>query len=111
MRNRRISREKQHAVSTYDDQATKTETTQTTSEARTVTSEIRRTDILSTCHSTCSCFPDELDEQDTPIEIKREQLTPAIPNFAPYLIIGGGTTAMSAFKSIRAHDATAKVRR
>ena len=42
--------------------------------------------------------------------ISREELTPNIPNFAQYLIIGGGTTAMSAFKSIRAHDPTAKVR-
>ena len=42
--------------------------------------------------------------------IKKEDLTPDIPNFAQYLIIGGGTTAMSAFKTIRAHDAQAKVR-
>jgi hypothetical protein len=39
----------------------------------------------------------------------KKELTPNIPNFAQYLIIGGGTTAMSAFKSIRAHDPTAKV--
>jgi hypothetical protein len=41
--------------------------------------------------------------------LNKEELTPVIPNFAQYLIIGGGTTAMSAFKSIRAHDPTAKV--
>lgn len=49
-----------------------------------------------------------LAEEETQ-EINKEELTPVIPNFAQYLIIGGGTTAMSAFKSIRAHDPTAKV--
>ena len=32
-----------------------------------------------------------------------------IPSYVPYLIIGGGTAAMSAFKAIRANDPTAKV--
>jgi len=41
--------------------------------------------------------------------MNKEELTPNIPNFAQYLIIGGGATALSALKSIRAHDATAKV--
>lgn len=49
-----------------------------------------------------------LADEDTK-EINKEELTPSIPNFAQYLIVGGGTTAMSAFKSIRAHDPTAKV--
>ena len=47
---------------------------------------------------------------DSAQQMSKEELTPNIPNFAQYLIIGGGTTAMSAFKSIRAHDPTAKVR-
>lgn len=34
---------------------------------------------------------------------------PDIPSYAPYLIVGGGTAAMSAFKAIRAKDAKAKV--
>jgi hypothetical protein len=50
-----------------------------------------------------------LAEEEDPKQINKEELTPTIPNFAQYLIIGGGTTAMSAFKSIRAHDPTAKV--
>ncbi len=50
-----------------------------------------------------------LAEEEDPKQINKEELTPVIPNFAQYLIIGGGTTAMSAFKSIRAHDPTAKV--
>jgi hypothetical protein len=41
--------------------------------------------------------------------MNKEELTPNIPNFAQYLIIGGGATALSALKSIRAHDPTAKV--
>ena len=51
-----------------------------------------------------------LAEEQSSSGVSKEDLTPNIPNFAPYLIIGGGTTAMSAFKSIRAHDPTAKVR-
>uniref|UniRef100_T1J3Z2 FAD/NAD(P)-binding domain-containing protein n=1 Tax=Strigamia maritima TaxID=126957 RepID=T1J3Z2_STRMM len=31
------------------------------------------------------------------------------PNFAPYMIIGGGTSAFAAFRSIRSNDPTAKV--
>jgi hypothetical protein len=50
-----------------------------------------------------------LAEDEDPKQLNKEELTPIIPNFAQYLIIGGGTTAMSAFKSIRAHDPTAKV--
>ncbi|UJR30224.1 hypothetical protein I4U23_017762 [Adineta vaga] len=50
-----------------------------------------------------------LAEEESPEEVDKKDLTPNIPNFAQYLIIGGGATAMSAFKSIRAHDATAKV--
>jgi len=41
--------------------------------------------------------------------MNKEELTPNIPNFAQYLIIGGGATALSVLKSIRAHDPTAKV--
>lgn len=51
-----------------------------------------------------------LAEEQSSSDVSKDDLTPNIPNFAPYLIIGGGTTAMSAFKSIRAHDPTAKVR-
>ncbi|CAF1262518.1 unnamed protein product [Rotaria sordida] len=43
------------------------------------------------------------------IEMNKNDLTPNIPNFAQYLIIGGGATAMSAFQSIRTHDPKAKV--
>ncbi len=50
-----------------------------------------------------------LAEEEDPKQINKNELTTNIPNFAQYLIIGGGTTAMSAFKSIRAHDPTAKV--
>ncbi len=38
-----------------------------------------------------------------------EQFLPEIPSHAQYLIVGGGTAAMSAFKAIRAGDPTAKV--
>jgi hypothetical protein len=54
-------------------------------------------------------FLAEQDDPDSAKQMNKEELTPNIPNFAQYLIIGGGTTAMSAFKSIRAHDPTAKV--
>ncbi|CAF3560149.1 unnamed protein product [Adineta steineri] len=49
------------------------------------------------------------EDPDSVKAMNKEELTPNIPNFAQYLIIGGGAAAMSAFKSIRAHDATAKV--
>ncbi|CAF4421931.1 unnamed protein product, partial [Rotaria magnacalcarata] len=51
----------------------------------------------------------EQEDSDSVETIKKNDLTSNIPNFAQYLIIGGGATAMSAFKSIRAHDPTAKV--
>ncbi len=38
-----------------------------------------------------------------------DKFLPEIPSHAQYLIIGGGTSAMSAFKAIRASDPTAKV--
>jgi len=38
-----------------------------------------------------------------------EKFLPEIPNHAQYLIIGGGTAAMAAFKAIRANDENAKV--
>ena len=38
-----------------------------------------------------------------------ERLLPEIPSHVQYLIVGGGTAAMSAFKSIRANDENAKV--
>lgn len=50
-----------------------------------------------------------LAEEESAQSVNKEELTPNIPNFAQYLIIGGGTAAMSAFKSIRAHDPTSKV--
>lgn len=40
---------------------------------------------------------------------EEEKFLPEIPSHVQYLIIGGGTAAMSAFKSIRALDANAKV--
>ena len=39
----------------------------------------------------------------------QEKFLPDIPTHAQYLIVGGGTAAMSAFKAIRANDPTAKV--
>ena len=54
-------------------------------------------------------FLAEEEHPDSVKQMNKEELTPNIPNFAQYLIIGGGAAAMSAFKSIRAHDATAKV--
>jgi hypothetical protein len=66
---------------------------------------------LSRCRlSTDSFLSAEEENPDSAQQMSKEELTPNIPNFAQYLIIGGGTTAMSAFKSIRAHDPTAKVR-
>ena len=38
-----------------------------------------------------------------------DKFLPEIPSHAQYLIIGGGTSAMSAFKAIRASDPTARV--
>jgi programmed cell death 8 (apoptosis-inducing factor) len=37
------------------------------------------------------------------------KVLPEIPNYAQYLIVGGGTAAMSAFKAIRANDPQARV--
>lgn len=39
----------------------------------------------------------------------RQKLLPDIPSHVPYLIIGGGTAALSAFKAIRANDPVARV--
>ena len=39
----------------------------------------------------------------------KHKVLPDIPNFAQYLIVGGGTAAMSAFKAIRASDPNARV--
>lgn len=40
---------------------------------------------------------------------EQEKFLPEIPSHAQYLIVGGGTAALSAFKAIRANDPTAKV--
>ena len=56
-----------------------------------------------------SPFLAEVEDPNAVKQLDKQELTPKIPNFAQYLIIGGGTAAMSAFKSIRAHDPTAKV--
>ena len=42
-------------------------------------------------------------------KLDEESFLPEIPSHAQYLIVGGGTAAMSAFKAIRAKDPTAKV--
>ncbi|CAF3413887.1 unnamed protein product [Rotaria sp. Silwood1] len=86
IRNRKISREKEQALTKYD------ETNKTL---------VEKVKDLQDRQSLAK-------EEDSEL-IKKEELTPNIPNFAQYLIIGGGATAMSAFKTIRAHDATAKV--
>jgi hypothetical protein len=39
----------------------------------------------------------------------KDKFLPDIPSYAQYLIVGGGTAAMSAFKAIRASDPKAKV--
>ncbi|CAF0984749.1 unnamed protein product [Rotaria sordida] len=84
-RNRKISREKQQALEKYDETN------------KTLVEKVK--DLQDR-----PAFAEE-----TAKLIKKDELTPNIPNFAQYLIIGGGATAMSAFKTIRAHDATAKV--
>jgi len=48
-------------------------------------------------------------ESESPAKVEQEKFLPEIPNHAQYLIVGGGTTAMSAFKSIRANDPDARV--
>lgn len=48
-------------------------------------------------------------ETETAAQLDQEKFLPEIPNFAQYLIVGGGTAAMSAFKAIRARDPTARV--
>ncbi|CAF4714420.1 unnamed protein product [Rotaria sp. Silwood1] len=87
IRNRKISREKEQALTKYDD---------------TNKTLVEKVKDLQDRQSLAK------EEEDSEL-IKKEELTPNIPNFAQYLIIGGGATAMSAFKTIRAHDATAKV--
>ena len=47
--------------------------------------------------------------QSKSIQQDEEGFLPEIPSYAQYLIVGGGTAAMSAFKAIRAKDPTAKV--
>lgn len=42
-------------------------------------------------------------------KLDEEKFLPEIPSHAQYLIVGGGTAAMSAFKAIRANDPTARV--
>ena len=39
----------------------------------------------------------------------QDKSLPEIPSHVQYLIVGGGTAALSAFKAIRANDATARV--
>jgi len=48
-------------------------------------------------------------ETENTVQLDQEKFLPEIPNFAQYLIVGGGTAAMSAFKAIRARDPTARV--
>ena len=48
-------------------------------------------------------------ETETVAQLDQEKFLPDIPNYAQYLIVGGGTAAMSAFKAIRARDPTARV--
>lgn len=48
-------------------------------------------------------------ESESPAKVEQEKFLPEIPNHAQYLIVGGGTTAMAAFKSIRANDPDARV--
>ncbi|CAF2367902.1 unnamed protein product [Rotaria sp. Silwood2] len=84
IRNRKISREKQQALAEYD------------GTNKTLVDKVKD-------------LQDRQSLEEDSKFIKKEELTPHIPNFAQYLIIGGGATAMSAFKTIRAHDATAKV--
>lgn len=43
------------------------------------------------------------------VEKDKQNFLPEIPSHAQYLIVGGGTAAMSAFKAIRAKDPKAKV--
>ena len=47
--------------------------------------------------------------QSKSIQQDEEGFLPEIPSYAQYLIVGGGTAAMSAFKAIRAKDPNAKV--
>lgn len=42
-------------------------------------------------------------------KLDEEKFLPEIPSHAQYLIVGGGTAAMAAFKAIRANDPTARV--
>lgn len=42
-------------------------------------------------------------------KLDEEKFLPEIPSHTQYLIVGGGTAAMSAFKAIRANDPSARV--
>jgi programmed cell death 8 (apoptosis-inducing factor) len=53
--------------------------------------------------------PVEVAKESKAAKLDEEKFLPEIPNYAQYLIVGGGTAAMSAFKAIRARDPTAKV--
>ncbi|CAF0858276.1 unnamed protein product [Brachionus calyciflorus] len=43
------------------------------------------------------------------IKLDEEKFLPEVPSHAQYLIVGGGTAAMAAFKAIRAKDPSARV--
>ena len=47
--------------------------------------------------------------EEAPVTKVEAKNLPDIPSHAQYLIIGGGTSAMAAFKAIRANDPYAKV--
>lgn len=56
-----------------------------------------------------SNISDEQKNKESDISDEQKRILNKYPSFAPYLIVGGGTAAMSAFKSIRANDPKAKV--
>ncbi|CAM4854142.1 unnamed protein product [Rotaria socialis] len=89
--NRNNSKEKQQSIAEYDSRHIKSKDSD----------ESNRTSVEK----------DTIEQENSNLveTINKNDLTSNIPNFAQYLIIGGGATAMSAFKSIRAHDPTAKV--
>lgn len=47
---------------------------------------------------------------EKPVPIKIPNNSKDIPEDVPYLLIGGGTAAFSAFRAIKSSDPTAKVR-
>ncbi|CAF1544433.1 unnamed protein product [Adineta ricciae] len=98
--NRKSSKEKQDAVSAYDTKQLKSQHADDKLDASKKTLVEKVGDLQDR---------KLLAEEEQPVELSKTDLTPVIPSFAQYLIIGGGTAALSAFKSIRAHDATAKV--